>query len=304
MREPDYTYQFRPVPLIQRDGVSTLGGGRSSARDTARRASYDAPREHVSAYLGESEVVSVTRRSERMARRSSTQLRLVPDERSTTRVRRERTRDYEHVNGEAPTRRRRPAATLPRSYDSALAPAYEGGFDYDYPAYEREDERPRRKARSERKPAKARRRPRRRGGLLRAIPQAIGGLFSSAAEHTGLAVVLVAVVFTVLMLFAPVRNLYLAHRRLETLQATYAALQTENESIRNELSVLQTREGIENEARERGYVLEGETKVVVDGLSEPQVDGAAQAIAPIELPDNRTWYIRFLDTVFGYEPEA
>lgn len=302
MRERDYTYHFRPVPLIQRDGVSTLGE-RSRTGDTARRREpATMQREPVSAYLGESEVVSVTRRSERRVRRSSSaRLSLVPEDRPATRTRRSGSR----ANDERSTVER-----VSRRSTTLGASAYSGYDSPSFVSYERPSEdrarqeasahRPRR-TRNERRPAGRRRR---NDGLIHAAPRAVSGLFGAAVHHVGFTTVIVVLVFTTAMLFTPIRNLYLAHRQLDTLEATYAALEAENESIRNELSVLQTREGIENEARERGYVSQGETKVVVDGVPQPEAEDATQAIAPITLPDERPWYVRFLDALFGYDPEA
>ena len=149
---------------------------------------------------------------------------------------------------------------------------------------------------------------RRIGDGIRAIPRAIGSAAVGIASHLprgGVMFVLI-VALTVVMLFAPIRDLYIANRRLDTLQETYDALLAENDSIRSELESLQSREGIENEARARarGYVEPGETKVVVNGLPEDESDPAADAVHDIELPDNRPWYIRTLDAVFGYEPEV
>lgn len=142
---------------------------------------------------------------------------------------------------------------------------------------------------------------------LRLIPEAIGGAVLSALSrvHARGVLVMAAVAIVVLMLYGPARDLYLANRQLDTLQQTYDALLEENDSIRDELELLQTREGIENEARARGYVEVGETKVIVEGLPEDQVvDGAAAAVAELELPDTRPWYTVVLDALFGYDPEA
>ena len=144
---------------------------------------------------------------------------------------------------------------------------------------------------------------------LRAIPSTIAGAAGSLAggvlEHLGGILPLVVIALVVLMLFAPVRNLYIAHRQLDALQATYDALLVENDSIRDQLEALQTREGIEDVARARGYVSYGETKVVIDGLDEEsQADSVAATISDVEVPDERTWYVRLFDTLFGYDPEG
>ena len=114
---------------------------------------------------------------------------------------------------------------------------------------------------------------------------------------------LILAVMTAFMLYAPARELYVANRRLDTLQATYEALLEENDTIRSDLELLQSREGIENEARARGYVVPGETKVIVEGLPEDDDQGALEYLEPIELPDTRPWYTKLLDQLFNYNPE-
>ncbi len=148
-------------------------------------------------------------------------------------------------------------------------------------------------------------------GALRAVPEAIGGavLAGGAAivshiHRRGLLVML-AIALAVAMLFSPVRNLYIAYRQLDTLQQTYDVLNEENNKLRSQIEALQTREGIENEARERGYVDPGETKVLVEGLEVDEgQSAAAEAVAELEVPDTRVWYIRLLDSLFGYDPAA
>lgn len=148
-------------------------------------------------------------------------------------------------------------------------------------------------------------------GALRVVPEAIGGavLTGGAAVvshiHRRGLLVMITLALAVAMLYTPVRNLYIAHRQLETLQQTYGVLSEENDKLRSQIEALQTREGIENEARERGYVEPGETKVLVEGLDvEEGPSAAAEAVAELEIPDTRAWYVRLLDSLFGYDPAA
>jgi cell division protein FtsB len=140
---------------------------------------------------------------------------------------------------------------------------------------------------------------------ISAIPRGIASLIEGTLGHTRGVTVLVVVALVVAMLYTPLCNLYAAHRRLGHLQATYDALLAENESINHDLEVLQSREGIENVARARGYVEAGETKVIVEGLADEgqQEDQALAAISDVEVPDERPWYIVALDTLFGYTAE-
>lgn len=148
-------------------------------------------------------------------------------------------------------------------------------------------------------------------GALRAVPEAIGGAVLTGCAaivshiHRRGLLVMLAIALAVAMLFSPVRNLYIAYRQLDTLQQTYDVLNEENNKLRSQIEALQTREGIENEARERGYVEPGETKVLVEGLEvEEGPSAAAEAVAELEVPDTRVWYIRLLDSLFGYDPAA
>ncbi|MBP3892641.1 MAG: septum formation initiator family protein [Atopobiaceae bacterium] len=367
--------QFRSVALIQRrdltrfsstvpaelrdDAVPPTERRRAPLRDAipVEREEALRPREHVSAYLGESSVVSVSRRSERGLATGRDENEMPREGRLERRSRREE---------RAPKRRSRFKLVMGKAreryddYDDEYAEYddytdYEDDFDDyedeydDYETYDDDwsdddsdlDDEPyeseidltihhrRRRNRFDDAPQDdPDRNPyiydyngRRRGladpqgrrsrshatnGGIRAIPQAIGSAVVGIANHIprGGVMFILVVAITVVMLFAPLRDLYVANRRLDTLQATYDALLAENDSIRSELESLQSREGIENEARARGYVEPGETKVVVNGLPEDESDPAADAVHDIELPDDRPWYIRTLDAVFGYEPEV
>ena len=278
---------FRSVPLIQRGDASAFGSTRSTrdrmSGDRSARSSRHATRlsevgtadfgrsrlaegQSVSAYAGESGVVGVSRRHER----------------------------WTVVSGEQThTKRRQPAQEAEQ-----VEPVNRRKFveDYDDGAVAISGSESRRNAVI---------------GALRAVPEAIGGavLAGGAAVvshiHRRGLLVMLALALTVAMLFSPVRNLYIAYRQLDTLQQTYGVLTEENDRIRSQIEALQTREGIENEARERGYVEPGETKVLVEGLDvEEGPSAAAEAVAELEVPDTRAWYIRLLDSLFGYDPAA
>lgn len=248
--------------------------------------------QHVSAHMGESGVVSVSRRSERRGG-----FTLVPDEPTPSRRTESRYDDvpYRSPHTSLVARNR---ATLRRS---TCLESYDAFDDYDsYDDYDELD------VADEGPSVFARGRDAVVGGVL-AIPRAIASGFMGLVSHVRLGgvIVLAFVAFCVFMLYAPVRDLYVASRKLEALQATYEELVAENEQITHELELLQTREGIENEARARGYVEPGEVKVKVNGLPEEEAfDGGAAAVAEDEYVDDRTWYVRIFDTLFGYEPEG
>ena len=73
----------------------------------------------------------------------------------------------------------------------------------------------------------------------------------------------------------------------------------QNSEFTNDISRLQTREGIEDLARERGFVGADETSVTVQGLPEEKKSGAAGKPTYV---DNRDFTQRTLDGIFGYDP--
>ena len=291
-------------------------------------------REHVSAYLDESSVVRVTRRSERTrsygfgAAREDDRYRddgrrddRYFDDRPASRGRRFSLVDDDYQDAYRPEAQRSRASYAWRdeqasaAYDDRREDRYAEEFD-DYDDYNEFDEYDGYDEYDEEDDYFYDERPSLFSligqglqgilGFVIAIPHTLVSGLVSAVRHVHLRGLLVLGGLAVagLMLYAPVRDLYLASRRLDTLQATYDVLLEENNQIRKELETLQTRDGIENEARARGYVEPGETKVVVEGLTQAEDPATAYMIEDIELPDDRAWYIRILDELFGYNPEA
>lgn len=123
---------------------------------------------------------------------------------------------------------------------------------------------------------------------------------SPLARHAVIVVGFLAVVL--IFLYGPVRSLYAATRDEQVYSAQLAELNASNEALRAEVDTLQSREGIEDEARKRGYVPKGETPVVVDGLEvDDRGTADAAASADLTLSDEDPWYVDVLDVVFGYE---
>lgn len=111
-------------------------------------------------------------------------------------------------------------------------------------------------------------------------------------KHPLIAVGLILVI--VAMLYAPARTYYSAWRTNDILQNSYSDIDQENSDLQDELTSLQTREGIEDEARKRGYVTEGETGVKVDGLDESTSSSDTSA-------SSDPWYVTVLDFIFVYQ---
>ena len=104
-----------------------------------------------------------------------------------------------------------------------------------------------------------------------------------------------AVVLFALFFYGPVKGLYQAWRTEGVRQEQLAELSSSNEAYQQEIDRLQTREGIEDEARRRGYVAEGETSIVVEGGEED--DGSTEESTGDETP----WYLHVADFIFRYD---
>lgn len=152
--------------------------------------------------------------------------------------------------------------------------------------------------------------------------------FASAAA----AVVLVVAV----TLYAPLQSYYSAVRTNEALSSQLTAISTSNDVMQSQVDALMTKEGIEDEARRRGYVEEGESAVDMSGVtdsmdpsSDPTVTSSSSSSSSSGSGDSsaseastgdgssddgtssvaasgtssETWYTTVLDFVFGYNPE-
>ncbi len=111
-------------------------------------------------------------------------------------------------------------------------------------------------------------------------------------RHVVIVIVLVAIAAVVLAVYPPAKTYYVAWRTGSDLQVTYDNLSQSNENLQSDLERLQTKEGIEDEARKKGYVSPGETAVNVEGLPD---DSATE-----QTQEEKPWYIQWGDVIFGY----
>ena len=123
------------------------------------------------------------------------------------------------------------------------------------------------------------------------------GVLAWTMEHRALSIALVAIVALALMLYPPLKALYGASR-------TNALLSATNDTLRGEVDNLMTREGIEDEARRRGYVTEGDTPVDMSGVED---SGGASSDSTVSTDESTStasdpWYVSALDFIFGYNP--
>ena len=116
-----------------------------------------------------------------------------------------------------------------------------------------------------------------------------------ARNHTKLVVFLGVVIFLLVGLYPPIRGYYHAVREHDELLVNQQKLEEDKKRLESEVNSLQTKEGIEEKAREQGYVSEGEESARVVGLDKKKDDTTAQHP---EYP----WYIKAGDFVFGFSP--
>ena len=98
--------------------------------------------------------------------------------------------------------------------------------------------------------------------------------------------------------YGPVQGYYRAIRDAQELQITQQEVEKEHKNLNEDVNRLQTQEGIQDKAHERGYVSEGETSVSVEGVGNTTTDNKPKEQ---KRPEN-LWYIKLLDFVFGYVP--
>ena len=116
--------------------------------------------------------------------------------------------------------------------------------------------------------------------------------------HKRLTVFICIVGVLLIGFYGPVQGYYRAIRDAQELQITQQEVETEHKNLNEDVNRLQTQEGIQDKAHERGYVSEGETSVSVEGVGNTTTDNKTKEQKRPENP----WYIKLLDFVFGYVP--
>ena len=116
--------------------------------------------------------------------------------------------------------------------------------------------------------------------------------------HKKLTVFICIVGVLLIGFYGPVQGYYRAIRDAQELQITQQEVEKEHKNLNEDVNRLQTQEGIQDKAHERGYVSEGETSVSVEGVGNTTTDDKQKEQKRPENP----WYIKLLDFVFGYVP--
>lgn len=148
-------------------------------------------------------------------------------------------------------------------------------------------------------------RGRERGAAKASPAQAVVGWCSS---HLMLCIVVGIIVVVLGALYSPAKALYGARRTNAVLAQRLDAATSSAQTLQSEVDSLMTREGIEDEARRRGYVQEGDTAVDMDGVTD---SGSATTDESVTNDSSATtdeeptpWYTSVLDFIFGYDPST
>ena len=148
-------------------------------------------------------------------------------------------------------------------------------------------------------------RGRERGAAKASPAQAVVGWCSS---HLMLCIVVGIIVVVLGALYSPAKALYGARRTNAVLAQRLDAATSSAQTLQSEVDSLMTREGIEDEARRRGYVQEGDTAVDMDGVTD---SGSATTDESVTNDTSATtdeeptpWYTSVLDFIFDYDPST
>ncbi len=128
-----------------------------------------------------------------------------------------------------------------------------------------------------------------------------------AGAHRALSIAMATVLVAVAMLYPPARAYYAAVRVNSVLSSQLYDVNASNDSLQSDVSSLMTKEGIEDEARRRGYVSKGDTAVDMSGVSDSGGATSDQASATSDDTASSAaepWYLSALDAFFGYDPST
>lgn len=134
------------------------------------------------------------------------------------------------------------------------------------------------------------------------------GILGWASAHPLPCIIVAVFVVAAFALYSPAKALYSARRTNAILAERLDATTSSADQLQGEVDSLMTREGIEDEARRRGYVSEGDTAVDMSGVDdsggasadESVTDGASSSSDSDDVP----WYVSALDFFFGYDPST
>ena len=134
-------------------------------------------------------------------------------------------------------------------------------------------------------------------GKLGAAGEAVRDPRALVAGHRVAVIAVAAALVLFVALYGPACGLYQAWRENGVLLAEQERASAESEELEGDISTLMTEDGIKDEARRRGYVEEGETRIVVEG-AESEDDASADENETEGTP----WYLSVGDFLFQYHP--
>lgn len=123
-----------------------------------------------------------------------------------------------------------------------------------------------------------------------------------ARRHVRGLVVLAVALALVAAVWGPLGDYYVAWRRSGELAESYASVTADNDALGKDIERLQTREGVEDEARRQGYAFEGESTATSPSAPNDANQGSDPTNPKPEEPTERPWYIVVLDALFCYRP--
>lgn len=132
--------------------------------------------------------------------------------------------------------------------------------------------------------------------------QQLAAWYSKLGNYRALLMILGGIVLVVVALYSPLRSWYSAQRDAELYTKQLQTLKNDNAALQENVTRLQSKEGIEDEARKRGYVVQGETSVTINGMKdggEAKADASKNSLDGVATDD--PWYIKVLDVVFFYQ---
>lgn len=134
---------------------------------------------------------------------------------------------------------------------------------------------------------------------LRALP---GRVVSWVGSHRRLSIAILCLAIVLFGVYGPIQRYYVAWRAAGDLQAEYEAVSSDNEALRDDLSRLQSEEGIQDEARRRGYTYPDEESTTAEGISDDANEGSSATDSDFSAADiQQPWYIHVLDFIFVYQ---
>ena len=152
--------------------------------------------------------------------------------------------------------------------------------------------------RAQRRSYKNRNRTKSQHSLSAQVGQLVGIISTILSRKIWIVCLVIAAI--ALGVLGPVHDFYVARRTGDVLEQKKAYIEEKNSELEAERDSLFTEEGVETQARKRGYVSPGEVGVNVEGLEQKEVEDPSK---PVEYPDSRSWFDKMLDTLFGFSPQ-